>query len=173
MTSLFQTPSVHILADEIEARLAEQSEAMPAVTMADLWARVCDRDTVISLSVSRALRSDERLAKIYRSMLQAQALAYSAVARAASDQSIERRLIGDIELRLLPSGDGLPAILVISHPEAMVPHAVAVSLEGRFGRINLPESVDGVIQVALGTDLADADFVREAFGQPACEVFVL
>ncbi len=124
------------------------------ITAADLWAELNrGPGAPVSLSVTRALRADTRIAVRYRRMLESLALAHAPVALAASDGAALRR-IGAATLRLLPGAEGTPPLLVIENTAAGALELVGI--DGSVLRLSLPPADEGTVILALGADFPDA-----------------
>ncbi|ACB78902.1 hypothetical protein Mpop_0724 [Methylorubrum populi BJ001] len=138
---------------------------------AALWAhadRVPGRP--VDLAVVRAIRTDPEIARRYRTLLGAQALAHAPLAAAASDGAIARRRVGPFDLEIL---EGAPPLLILRGPDASMPRRIEAWLGDEAVRLDLGPPADGAILLALDPSVPEADQLGRMLRDPACAVFLL
>lgn len=155
-------------------RAGARAEAAARPGHAALWAHATRAPGApIDLAVARALRSDADIARRYRLMLGAQALAHAPLAAAASDGALARRRVGPFDLEILDGADGAPPLLVLRGEAARMPRLIEAWLGDEVVRLDLGTPVAGAILLALDPAVPEAALLGRMLRDPASAVFLL
>lgn len=164
---------VRLLAEAQAARdLLRDRPAAASPGAAALWRHVRRRPgEPVAFAVERAIRADPAVARRYRTMLGAGALAHAPTALAASDGALDRRRVGPYELTL--DAADTPPLLVIACGDAPAPGLIEVSHAGETVRLGLPDPVAGSVVIALDPGLPDAALLGRLLAERRSEVFLV
>lgn len=160
---------------EIHAARGLLRASVPAggPTHAALWTHATrEPGRVVDLAVERAIRHDPAIARRYRSMLAAQALAHAPLAVAASDGPLSSRRVGPFALDILPAEADTPPLLIL-RGEGRMPRVIEAMRGEEAVRLDLGEPVDGSIVLALDPAVPEAERLGRLLGDPASAVFLL
>lgn len=162
----------HLLAQAQAARDLLRDRPPAAIPgAAELWRHVRRRPgEPVSFAVERAIRADPAVARRYRTMLGAGALAYAPMALAASDGAVAIRRVGPYELTIDEAGT--PPLLVIACRDAPAPNLIEVSHADETVRLALPEPVAGSVVIALDPGLPDTALLGRLLAERRSEVFL-
>jgi hypothetical protein len=161
-----------LLAEIHAARALMRAPApAPRIGHAALWAHATrEAGRPVDLTVVRAIRTDPDVARRYRTLLGAQAIAHAPLAAAASDGALLRRRVGPFELEIL---EGTPPLLILRGVEERPPRTIEAWLGDEGVRLDLAPPVEGAIVLALDPAVPEAEALGRMLRDPGSAVFLL
>lgn len=154
----------------VRALMREPAPA-PRVGHAALWAHAIRAGGgPVDLAVVRAIRTDPDVARRYRTLLGAQAIAHVPLAAAASDGALLRRRVGPFELEIL---EGTPPLLIVRGADTRLPRTIEAWRGDESVRLDLPPSAEGAIVLALDPAVPEAEALGRMLRDPGSAVFLL
>jgi len=118
------------------------------------------------------LRESQSLRLIHHRALASSAQAMSEMAAAAAGGTQVVRMVGAHRLELIEEGDAHYLVIELTPPEARVGALEVRTATGLGGRINLPLSLGGIIQLQLNSNVYEQEGIHSALLEPDSKVYL-